>query len=74
VGGIPELVIDQTTGVLVSPQKPSALAAALSQLMREPLRAKALGQAGRARAQERFDVSTMAQANERLYYELLGYD
>jgi len=42
-------------------------------LIREPLWAKALGQAGRALAQEHFDVSVMAQANERLYYELLGW-
>jgi glycosyltransferase involved in cell wall biosynthesis len=71
VGGIPELIEDATTGLLVPPQNPSALAAALKLLVNDPLRARALGAVGQGRARTRLDVTVMAQANEALYYELL---
>ena len=71
VGGIPELIEDQSTGLLIRPRDPIALAAALGRLIGTPGFARALGQAGQAHAQEYFDVHTMAQANEVLYYELL---
>jgi len=72
VGGIPELIEHEKTGLLVPPQDPTALATALSRLVREPLRASALGRAGRTLAQSRFDMTLMAKANEALYYEVLG--
>jgi len=72
VGGLPELIDGQTTGLLVPPQDPMALATALDSLIRNPLRAGALGRAGQALARARFDVTVMAQANETLYAELLG--
>ena len=71
VGGIPELIIDQSTGLLIHPQDPMALADALGCLIHAPDLAQALGQAGQAHAQKYFDVHAMAQANEVLYYELL---
>jgi colanic acid/amylovoran biosynthesis glycosyltransferase len=45
--GIPELVIDGTTGLLVPPHDPFALADALQALLEDPERARELGQAGR---------------------------
>ncbi len=72
VGGLPELIDGQTTGLLVPPQDPMALATVLDSLVRDPLRAGALGRAGQALARARFDVTVMAQANETLYAELLG--
>ena len=71
VGGIPELIKDQSTGLLIRPQDPIALADALGRLIHTPGFARALGQAGQAHAQEYFDVHAMARANEVLYYELL---
>lgn len=71
VGGIPELIEDQSTGLLIPPQNPSALAHALRRLLDTPGFAQALGQAGQAHTQQYFDVRAMAQANELLYYELL---
>jgi glycosyltransferase involved in cell wall biosynthesis len=46
---IPEVVLDGTTGVLVPPREPSALAEALEQLVRHPERAARLGEEGRRR-------------------------
>jgi glycosyltransferase involved in cell wall biosynthesis len=71
VGGISDLIADRMTGLLVPPQDPPALAAALSRLVQDPLWASTLGRAGQEQARSRFDVSAMAQANETLYYDLL---
>jgi glycosyltransferase involved in cell wall biosynthesis len=54
IEAIPEIVSDGETGVLVPPRDPAALAAALSELLREPARARAMGAAGRLRLQARY--------------------
>jgi glycosyltransferase involved in cell wall biosynthesis len=53
-GGIPELVVDGKTGILVERDNPDALAAALLRLMDDPALAKEMGIAGRRRAEEKF--------------------
>ncbi len=50
IGGVPEAVIDDTTGLLVSPDDPAALTAAFARLIAEPALRRRLGDAGRARA------------------------
>jgi glycosyltransferase involved in cell wall biosynthesis len=72
VGGIPELIDDQVTGLLVPPQDAAALAVAIERLVHNPQWAKAVGTKGQAFVRARFDVSVMAQANESLYNELLS--
>jgi glycosyltransferase involved in cell wall biosynthesis len=49
---VPEVVGDGETGVLVPPRDPAALARALADLLRDPARARALGEAGRRRVVE----------------------
>jgi glycosyltransferase involved in cell wall biosynthesis len=49
---VPEVVRDGETGVLVPPRDPAALARALADLLRDPARARALGEAGRRRVGE----------------------
>jgi glycosyltransferase involved in cell wall biosynthesis len=56
ISGIPELVEDGRTGLLVAPESPVALAAALQALIAEPARRRALGEAGRQRVRERFGL------------------
>ncbi|ACL67552.1 glycosyl transferase group 1 [Anaeromyxobacter dehalogenans 2CP-1] len=54
IEAIPEIVADGDTGLLVPPRDPAALAAALTALLGDPARARAMGVAGRARAAARF--------------------
>ena len=72
VGGIPEVVVDGETGLLVAPDDPSALADALGRLLGDPgLRAK-LGAAARRRVTERFSAARHVAAVERVYTEALA--
>ncbi len=70
VGGIPEVVSDGVTGLLVPPGDPVALGEALNALLRSPARAAAMGQAGRARAVAEFSWDTVAAQTASLYAEL----
>jgi glycosyltransferase involved in cell wall biosynthesis len=54
VSGIPELIEDGVTGLLVAPQAPQALAAAMAALAVDPARRDGLGRAGQQRVVERF--------------------
>jgi glycosyltransferase involved in cell wall biosynthesis len=54
VSGIPELIDDGVTGLLVEPESPEALARALERLARDPALRRTLGEAGRARVREKF--------------------
>jgi glycosyltransferase involved in cell wall biosynthesis len=67
VGGLPEVVVPDTTGLLVPPDDPPALAAALRELLDDPARRELLGSQARARALEHFSVDAMKSAYEALY-------
>ncbi|MDH5288729.1 MAG: glycosyltransferase family 4 protein [Acidimicrobiia bacterium] len=60
VSGIPELVTDGVTGLLVPPDDPGALADALRRLAREPELAGQLARAGTAAVHDRFDGERLA--------------
>ena len=70
-GGIPEVVADGETGLLVEPDDPSALAEALNALLRDPERARAMGQAGRVRAETEFSWTTVAAQTADLYAKVM---
>lgn len=67
VGGTPELVVDGETGILVPPGDAERLAQALGTLLADPDRARALGDAGRARVREHFDAAAAAARVLALY-------
>jgi glycosyltransferase involved in cell wall biosynthesis len=71
VGGVPEVVIDGETGLLVEPENPGALAAAVRRLLADPALAARMGQAGRRRAREVFSARRMADLTAAMYEELL---
>ncbi len=71
LGGPMELVVEGETGLLVPPGDPLALTEAIVALLRDPERARAMGEAGYARAKECFDAVKNARATFELYDELL---
>jgi alpha-maltose-1-phosphate synthase len=70
VGGIPEVVEDGETGLLVPASDPPALARALNALISDPARAKAMGERGRHRAAAEFSWGAIAAQTAQLYAEL----
>jgi glycosyltransferase involved in cell wall biosynthesis len=56
-GGVPDVVDDNKDGILVPPRNPRALADALREILADPERADALGQAGRKKVSERLEWS-----------------
>jgi starch synthase len=70
-GGIPEVVADGETGLLVPPGEPEPLAEALNALIRDPDRAAAMGHAGRKRAVAEFGWPAIAAQTATLYAELV---
>jgi glycosyltransferase involved in cell wall biosynthesis len=70
VGGLPELVVDGETGVLVPPGDPHALGAAIAELMGDPARREALGKAGKARA-AMYSAARVVPRLEEVYGTLL---
>jgi glycosyltransferase involved in cell wall biosynthesis len=71
VTGTSDLVVSGTTGLLVPPRNPAALARATIELLGDPARARRLGQAGRARVIERYTLEQMLEAIASLYRALL---
>jgi glycosyltransferase involved in cell wall biosynthesis len=72
VDGIPDAVVDGSTGVLVPTEDPARLAAAISALLRDPRMREEMGRLGRERALERFSAAKMAGSYEELYRRLLS--
>ncbi len=71
VGGIPAIIEDRATGLLVPPQDSDALAGALAELLRDPARAKEIGTAGSAAIGKRFGATDMVRAIEAVYAQAL---
>jgi glycosyltransferase involved in cell wall biosynthesis len=67
VGGIPELVVDGESGLLVPAGDPHALAEALQRLIDDPSLRARLGAAGRARVEKRFRLESFLEAHLDLY-------
>jgi glycosyltransferase involved in cell wall biosynthesis len=67
VGGNSEAVDDGVTGVLVAPSDPRALANAMVSMLEDPARARAMGEAGRARAVQHFSLEAMREHYQAVY-------
>jgi glycosyltransferase involved in cell wall biosynthesis len=70
--GMPELVSDGETGLLVPPRDPAALAAAFLRLLGDPTAAQAMARAGRTRVEAHFSLRAKLDATEALYHALVA--
>jgi glycosyltransferase involved in cell wall biosynthesis len=70
-GGMPEIVAHETSGLVVPPGDPAALAAAVCRLLAAPAEAAAFAAAGRRTVETRFSVASMVDRYVTLY-ETLG--
>jgi glycosyltransferase involved in cell wall biosynthesis len=73
VGGIPEMLVDGETGLLVPPGDEAALATALGQLIDDPARRARFGQAGRARVASVFTPDGQMDALTRIVLDGIGH-
>ena len=70
-GGVPEVVEDGETGLLVPPRDPDALADGVLRMLNDPGLRYRMGQAGRRRVLDHFSADAMVEGTENIYYEIL---
>ena len=70
VGGIPEIIEDGMTGLLVPPSSPDALAKAIIKILKDPATSHRMGQAGAQRVDTYFSLRRYKEF-EKVYEELL---
>lgn len=71
-GGIPDIITDGVDGLLVAPGDAAALAAAVTGLVRDPVRARDLGDAGRRTVLERFTPERHAASAMDIYRRVVS--
>jgi colanic acid/amylovoran biosynthesis glycosyltransferase len=69
VGGVPEMVSDGSTGLLVPEHNPASLAEAISRLLADQPFARSLGEGGRQRAAELFAIDKSARDLSALFQQ-----
>ena len=69
IGGIPELIKDNSTGFLVPPEDPDSIAGVCLKLLRDKSLGSRLGQAGRKLVEQNFSLEGMLDKIEKLYRE-----
>ena len=67
VYGIPEVVLDQETGILIPPEEPKVLADAICTLLDSPEKCREMGERGRLRALRHFSIDRMVRDYEEFY-------
>jgi sugar transferase (PEP-CTERM/EpsH1 system associated) len=67
VGGNLEIVRNGVSGLLVPPREPERLADALMEVLRDPERARAMGELGREIVTERYSIRAMVEKHEAIY-------
>lgn len=70
-GGIPEVVVDGETGLLVPPRDSHRIAEAIGALLRNPAERERMGRAGLARVRERFSAERMVRETLAVYEQLV---
>lgn len=70
-GGVPEIVEDGHSGVLVPPRDPERLASAIVDLLQDPEKRAAMGQAARRRVETRFSIESNVRRTVEEYADVL---
>ncbi len=70
VGGLPEVVVHDVTGLLVEPEHSAALTEAICFLLEHPGRAVAMGRAARRRARQNFAWTSLVDAYDAVYQRI----
>jgi glycosyltransferase involved in cell wall biosynthesis len=73
VGGIPSLIEDGRTGILVEPEDSAALALAIINLFQDKNRLKAIGVAGRESIKNNYNVELMLDKTENFYKRMVAH-
>lgn len=71
VGGIPDVIREGKTGLLVAPDHPEALAKAILKLLKNPELRQQMGEAAAQEARQRFTLEKMIGALEEVYQQVL---
>jgi glycosyltransferase involved in cell wall biosynthesis len=71
VSGVPELIVDGVTGILVDPRAPAQVAQALQQLIADPVLRRRLGEAGFARVTTEFSMDAGADQLAARFVDML---
>jgi glycosyltransferase involved in cell wall biosynthesis len=71
-GGVPEIVTDRETGLLVPPAQPGQLAECVRVILHDPALARRMGAAGRQRAEQVFSLTQHARSMEAVYTDCAG--
>jgi glycosyltransferase involved in cell wall biosynthesis len=75
VGGVPEIIEEGVTGLLVPPQAPRCLTSAIEILLRHPAEGQRMASAGREKAIRLFSLERMVSDYETLYGQVsLSYE
>ena len=72
VGGIPEVVVDGETGLLVPPADPTALAEAINLVLNSQELSRRFGEAGRARVEKHFSWQAIAMQTKEVYESVVS--
>jgi glycosyltransferase involved in cell wall biosynthesis len=71
-GGVPEMIDDQITGLLVPPKDASKMAEAILWLIHHPEQAARMGEVAQQKAKERFSIEHHVSSVQQLYQKILA--
>ena len=71
VGGIPQMIEQEQTGLLIEPKDPEGLKSALQKLLSNPELCERLGKNARAKVQKEFSIEKSLQELIKIYQQLV---
>ena len=72
VGGVPDLIEHEVTGLLCDPERPESFPDALARFLDDPPFSKQLAAEARLRAEQRFHPRMVAQKHLEIYREVIA--